>query len=272
MFFGIRFRLVRVLVASAAMAISAASAQMQIGSLDASGGLSREIALANSSLGPISLSHQTNPKGRGSYSVVSEWKVPALFTFAGPDGRKDTVWVRPGGQAERFSNKDIEKRKPDDLIEAWTAVSDGAQGDCTFFGRDGSIYVYELYSYAPGGQKASVRFIKLVNGQSLADANTSYQYDHLGRVTEVQLNNQPQVVYRYMPNQLKVAEKWYTNGIHHRYSYDKEGRPLSVSAFNEAKELVRGIAYEWNDQGLLVGRTMLTGQEEAAEGHQVNAN
>jgi hypothetical protein len=96
-FFGIRFRLVRVLVASAAMAFntSAASAQMQIGSLDASGDLSREIALANSNIGPISLSHQTDPKGRGSYSVVSEWKVPALFTFAAPDGRKDTVWVRP---------------------------------------------------------------------------------------------------------------------------------------------------------------------------------
>jgi hypothetical protein len=100
-------------VASAAMAVSA---QSQIGSLAANGGLARELPIAGSSLGPISLSHVSNPEGRGAYSVVSEWKVPALFTFAGPDGRKDAVWVRPGGQSVRFSGKEIEKRKPDVLI------------------------------------------------------------------------------------------------------------------------------------------------------------
>ena len=63
-------------------------------------------------------------------------------------------------------------------------------------------------SYALGGQKASVRFIKLVNSQPLADATTSYRYDGLGWVTEVRLNDQPQVIYQYTPNQLKIAEKW----------------------------------------------------------------
>ena len=110
-----------------------------------------------------------------------------------------------------------------------------------------------------------MRFIKLVNSQPLADATTSYRYDGLGRVTEVRLNDQPQVIYRYNPNQLKVAEKWYTNGIHQKYSYDKEGRPLSVAAYNKSEELVRGIAYEWNDRGQLVGRTILTEDEAPAE-------
>ena len=139
MFVGTCFRLVRILVASAAMVASAASAQSQIGSLAANGGLARELPIAGSSLGPISLSHVTDPEGRGTYSVVSEWKVPALFTFAGPDGRKDAVWVRPGGQAVRFSGKEIEKRKPDVLIADWTAVAEGAQGDYTFYGRDDSM-------------------------------------------------------------------------------------------------------------------------------------
>ena len=55
----------------------------------------------------------------------------------------------------------------------------------------GGVSTRVLYSYAPGGQKASVRFIKLINGQALADATSSYRYDKLGRVTEVQLNQQP---------------------------------------------------------------------------------
>lgn len=141
---GVPFRYYSIIVACAVMAVLSASAQMEVGSLGANGDLSREFVVANSILGPISLSHQMDPKGRGTYSVVSTWNAPALFTYAGPDGRKHTFWVRPGGQAERFLNKDIEKRKPDDLIEDWTAVADGGQGDYTFYGRDGSIYVYKL--------------------------------------------------------------------------------------------------------------------------------
>jgi hypothetical protein len=143
-FSGVGFRLVRILVATAAMAISVVSAQSQIGSLAANGDLARELPIAGSSLGPIVLSHVTNPEGRGTHSVVSGWQVRALYSFAGPDGRKGIVWVRPGGQTEGFLNKKIEKRKPDDLVETWTAVSDGAQGDYTFYGCDGSIYVYKL--------------------------------------------------------------------------------------------------------------------------------
>ena len=143
-FFGARFRLIRILVASAVLAFSSVSAQMQIGSLDAGGGLARELSLARTALGSISLSHRTDPNGRGSDSIVSEWTVPALFTFAGPEGRKQIVWVRPGGQAERFLKQGIAKRKPDVLIEDWTAVAGAGQGDYTFYGRDGAVYVYEL--------------------------------------------------------------------------------------------------------------------------------
>ncbi|MFQ3241382.1 MAG: YD repeat-containing protein, partial [Lentimonas sp.] len=136
----------------------------------------------------------------------------------------------------------------------------------------GGVSTRVLYQYAPGGQKASVRFIKLINSQTVADAATRYNYDRLGRVTEVLLNDQRQVAYQYAPNQLKVAEKWYANGIRHTYAYDKEGRPLSVAAYNKSEELVRGIAYEWNDQGLLVGRTIMTEDSigEAVEGAVVN--
>jgi len=38
-----------------------------------------------------------------------------------------------------------------------------------------------------------------------------------------------------------------------------------VAAYNEAEELVRGIAYEWNDKGQLVGRTILTEDEASPE-------
>jgi hypothetical protein len=69
------------------------------------------------------------------------WFPNEIYTFAGPDGRQDAIWVRLVAKRSAC-NKDIEKRKPDDLIEMWTAVSDGAQGDYTFYGRDGSIYVH----------------------------------------------------------------------------------------------------------------------------------
>ena len=71
MFVGARFRLIRILVASAVLVISSVSAQMQIGGLDAGGGLARELSLARTALGPIALSHRTDVNGRGSDSIVS---------------------------------------------------------------------------------------------------------------------------------------------------------------------------------------------------------
>jgi YD repeat-containing protein len=189
------------------MAVSVVSAQSQIGSLAANGGLARELPLASSQLGPISLSHSINPDGRGTYSVVSEWKAPALFTFAGPDGRKHIVWVRPGGQTERFLNKKIETRKPDDLIETWTAVSSGGQGDYTFYGRDGSIYVYELGQLReltlPDGREFRIESdgprITQIRQRHGEVALLQARYDDAGQLI-----------------QLKVGQ------VEHRFKYDRE--------------------------------------------------
>ena len=246
MLLGVRCRLARILVASAAVALSSASAQMQIGSLNAGGGLSKELSIAHSTLGPISLSHQTDPKGRGTYSIVSEWKVPALFTFAGPDGRKDTVWVRPGGQAERFRNKDIEKRKPDDLIEDWTAVSEGGQGNYTFHGRDGSIYLYEM------GQ---LRELTLPDGRE-------FRIDTDGpRITQIRQRFGEVALLEAKYDDAGQLIQLVVGQIEHRFKYDREPGLLSLTAYNKSEELLRGIAHEWNDRGQLVGRTILTEDE-----------
>jgi len=126
----------------------------------------------------------------------------------------------------------------------------------------GGFATHLVYTYAPDGQKASVRFTRLLNGQMITDVTTRYERDLLGRVTEVTLNDKKEVVYHYPPGQLQVGTKFYANGIRHQYDYDGGGRPLRVAVFREA-ELVRGIAYTWNERGQLTHRAIYTGSEIA---------
>lgn len=95
--------------------------------LSTNGTLHRSIPIGGLPFGPLELQHSTDFKGRGPHSVVSDWRVPALFTYAGPEGRRHVVWVRPGGSVERFANNRVLRRAPDLLTETWTAVSDGAE-------------------------------------------------------------------------------------------------------------------------------------------------
>ncbi|MEX2606965.1 MAG: hypothetical protein WD708_06435, partial [Kiritimatiellia bacterium] len=115
-----------------------------------------------------------------------------------------------------------------------------------------------VYTYAPGGQKATVRFVRQLNDEVITDVTTRYQRDILGRVTEVYINDKKEVVYQYNPGQQQVATKFYANGVRHEYEYDTKGRPLKVSAFRE-EELLRGIAYKWNERGQLTERAIHTG-------------
>jgi YD repeat-containing protein len=123
----------------------------------------------------------------------------------------------------------------------------------------GGVEALVEYTYTPGGRKASVRFLKTEKGRVKTDVTTTTTYDKLGRETAIYVNRQKRVVYGYTPGSLKVRTKWYANGIRHEYEYGPDGRPVKVSAFQE-EELVRGMAYTWNESGQLTQRVIFTGE------------
>jgi hypothetical protein len=124
----------------------------------------------------------------------------------------------------------------------------------------GGVEINVGYTYTPGGKKASVRLLKTELGQVKTDVTTTYTYDELGRETAVYVNREKKVVYGYTPGKLKVTTKWYANGIRHEYEYDADGRPAKVSAYH-LDELVRGIAYRWNELGQLTQRDIFDGAQ-----------
>lgn len=181
-------------------------AQTNLTSLDLNGTLHCSIPIGGLPFTEIELQHRTDPEGRGPHNVVSDWRVPALFTYAGPEGRRHVVWVRPGGTVERFANNRVLKRDPDLLVERWTAVSDGAAGDYRFLGRDGSVYVYE---------QGQIREIHLPGGRE-------YRFDTDGpRITRIRRRGSNTQLLRANYNPTGQLTDLHIGEVRHRFDYSR---------------------------------------------------
>lgn len=218
-------------------------AQTHLNKIGLNGTLHRSIPIGGLPFTPIDLQHRANTEGRGPHDVVSDWVVPALFTYAGPEGRRHVVWVRPGGTVERFTNRQVLRRAPDVLTETWTAVSDGAAGDYRFLGRDGSVYIYK---------QGQIQELHLPGGRE-------YRFDTDGpRITRIRQSGTNTQLLRAGYNATGHLTDLHIGEVRHRFSYSR-GESLLESWQVSTSE--KPATFEYTD-GLVTRIIFQDGSEE----------
>ncbi|MBC2601604.1 RHS repeat-associated core domain-containing protein [Puniceicoccus vermicola] len=120
---------------------------------------------------------------------------------------------------------------------------------------DGSAHTV-LYDYNAAGQKTSVRYLRTDPGAEMVTPvrSTAYRYDALGRMTLVEIDERPGVLYEYDPGTLRLARKHMASGETLAYQYDDEGRTTVMEVTDSEGELVGRIGYEWSSDGRLALR------------------
>ena len=120
---------------------------------------------------------------------------------------------------------------------------------------DGSAHTV-LYDYNPAGQKTSVRYLRTDPGAEMVAPvrSTSYRYDALGRMTLVEIDGRPSVLYEYDSRTLRLASKHLASGETLAYQYDDQGRTTVMQVTDADGELVGRIGYQWSSDGRLASR------------------
>jgi len=124
------------------------------------------------------------------------------------------------------------------------------------------------YEYAPSGHRAkvslfrqdSVKKLPPLTRETVAQAlgepvqTTAYDYDMLGRMTQIRVNDQTAARYEYDPSSLRLKSKVLGDGSRLEYGYDGRGLPTLAQVHGADGQEKNKLAYGWNDYGQLSER------------------
>jgi YD repeat-containing protein len=127
----------------------------------------------------------------------------------------------------------------------------------------GGSYTLIKWSYTPSNRPKTVSVFKGTQASPPSPFSdptllqeTRYDYDELGRYTQISINGTPKVWYDYNPATLALRQKRFFNGWTIQYEQDETGHPKSLITLDAEGKKIKEVSYVWNQHGKLETRIL----------------